>query len=161
MKKLSIALLLVSVIAVVPAFANSSSTEIIAQIGNIATITTALPTQKTIDVTSSSTDIGTMTIQSSTTGTWNVTLHSAYGGFMKGDTYSEHYAYTVTLKITSPTTVTLLDAASLGSDKTGSYTGSGTFNLSLTANYTPAASLSPLLSPDTYRDTITITVTAS
>lgn len=162
MKKLSFVLLVLVLFGTVSAFAaNSSSTTITATIPPMASVTSDLPPSAPIDINGSSTLIGTMTFATNTTGTWNIVIHSQNQGVMKGDANSgNHYPYTMTVLLTFPSSETLLNKASLDTDKSATYTGGGPFSLALVADYLPATSIAPLLPPDTYRDVITVSVSS-
>lgn len=162
MKKLSLALVVLVLFGTVSTFAaNSSSTTISATIPPMAVVTSDLPVTAPIDITGSSTLIGTMTFATNTTGTWNIVIHSQNQGVMKGQTnIDNHYPYTVSVFLTFPSSDTLLNKVSLDTDKTATYTGGGPFSISLIADYLPATSIAPLLPPDTYRDVITVSVSS-
>jgi hypothetical protein len=154
MKKLCIALSMLAVITAVPVFAaDTSSTQIVAIVGKSVSITGTLPTSTSIDVTATSTGLGTVTIVSNTTGSWKITITSTNGGYMLGDASASHYLYTVDFG-------TVLTGVSLASPQVVTVTGTGTLTYALKANYTPAATYTPTLVADTYRDSIMISVAA-
>jgi hypothetical protein len=150
---------LVAIVASVPVFASgsSSSTQIVAIVGNTVTITSALTPSTTIDVTSTSASIGSISITSNTAGNWSISVTSAHNGKMIGDNLSGEYPYKITL---APSTGSaIFENQSIGSGLTTTLTtGIGAVTYNLTALYSTASSLS--LAADTYRDTITITVAA-
>lgn len=158
MKKFALAAL-VALLVSVPAFAagSSSTTQIIAIVGNTVSITSALPTSTTIDVTATSSAIGSLTITSNTTGNWSISVTSANNGNMKGDNTAGLYPYKITL---APSTgAAIFENQSIGTGlSTTLTTGVGAVTYNLTALYSTASSLG--LAADTYRDSVTVTVAA-
>ena len=154
MKKLFVALSMLAVIAAVPVFAaDSSTTQIVAIVGKSVSITGTLPTSTSLDVTATSANLGTVTIVSNTTGSWKITISSKNGGYMLGDTSAGHYLYNINFG-------TVLTGVSLATPQVVTVTGTGTLTYALQAAYTPAATYTPALVADTYRDDITISVAA-
>ncbi|HWR12111.1 MAG TPA: hypothetical protein VN445_09830 [Rectinemataceae bacterium] len=143
---LSMVLLLASVSAF--AAGSTSSTQIIAVVGASVAVTGDLPATTTVDVTATQASLGSVTITSNTTGSWTITVHSLNGGYMKGESLSNHYPFTVS--------IASISNQSLSADRTATVTGTGVLNYPLTAYYSTASSLG--LAADTYKDTITITV---
>ncbi len=141
---------IVALLASTPVFSagNTSSTQIIAVVGASVGVTGDLPATTTIDVTATQASLGSVTITSNTTGSWTITVHSLNGGYMKGESLSNHYDYTVS--------IASINNLSLSADRTATITGTGVLNYPLTAYYATASSLG--LAADTYKDTITITV---
>jgi len=158
MKKFLAILPLVAIVAAIPAFAaNSTTTEIIAVVGKTVAITGGLEPTKTIDVTATSTLIGSITIRSNTSGNWTISVTSVNQGVMKGDTTSANYPYRITLAPSSGTPI--FENQSIGAGlSTTLTTGIGNITYTLTALYDTAESLG--LAADTYRDSITLTVAA-
>lgn len=158
MKKFALAVL-VALMVSVPAFAagSSSTTQIIAVVGNTVTITSALPTSTTIDVAGTSSSIGSLTITSNTTGNWSISVTSTHSGNMVGDNTAGLYPYKITL---APSTGTaIFENQSIGTGlSTTLTTGVGAVTYNLTALYSTASSLG--LAADTYRDSVTVTVAA-
>lgn len=152
---LAVAALLVSV----PVFAagSSSTTQLIAIVGNTVTVTGALPASKTIDVTATSSAIGSITISSNTAGNWTISVTSTNNGNMKGDSTAALYPYKITLAPSSGTAI--FENQSIGAGlSTTLTTGVGSVTYNLSALYATASSLG--LAADTYRDAVTITVAA-
>lgn len=143
---------IVALLASTPIFAlgNTSSTQIVAIVGASVGVTGDLPATTTIDVTATQASLGSVTIKSNITGTWTITVHSLNGGYMKGDSLSNHYDYTVS--------IASINNLSLSADRIATITGTGELTYPLTAYYATASSLA--LAADTYKDTITITVAA-
>lgn len=158
MKKFALAAL-VALLVSVPAFAagSSSTTQIIAIVGNTVTITSALPTSATVDVAATSASIGSITITSNTSGNWTISVTSAHSGNMVGDSTAANYPYKITL---APSTGTaIFENQSIGTGLTTTLTtGVGAVTYNLTALYSTASSLG--LAADTYRDSVTISVAA-
>lgn len=150
MKKWILALfVVVAFIASLPAQSSSSSTQIIAIVGVTDVISGKLPATTIIDVNLTQTPLGSISINANVGGSWTLTLHSANGGKMIGVATKSEYPYTVS--------IASIDKRSLSADRSITVTGSGMKNYPLTAHYSPAATLG--LAADTYKDTITITVT--
>ncbi len=150
---------IVALLAAVPVLADdSSSTEIIAIVGENVVISADLPSTTTIDVTLTQAALGTLTVVSNTASAWNIEVSSLHGGHMEGDSTGADYGYTVSLQAPGGTYV--LDQVSLSSAQSRAVTpGIGSFVYTLTAQYATAASLG--LAADIYRDTITIEVSAN
>lgn len=156
MKKLFGLVLLIAVTAVAFAAGTSSSTKIIAIVGEQVAVTGDLPESTVIDTASDNADLGSVTIKANTNGTWQITVHSVNGGYMLGQTQNMQYPYTVAL-INDANAQVLLQG-SLASDLVATLTGAGTYAFRLKAFYQPAASIVPALAADTYLDTVIITV---
>ena len=158
MKKFAL-LAIVALLVSAPVFAvgSSSTTQLVAVVGNTVTITGALPTSKTIDVTATSSEIGSLTITSNTAGNWRISVASTNSGNMKGDNTAALYPYKITLAPSAGTAI--FENQSIGAGLTTTLTtGVGAVTYNLTALYATADSLG--LAADTYRDSITVTVVA-
>lgn len=152
MKKFAL-LSMVLLLASVSAFAagSTSSTQIIAIVGSNVAVTGDLPATSTVDVAATSANLGSVIITSNISGSWTITVSSANLGHMEGETLGGDYPYTVS--------IASLDKVSLTSSRSATVTtGVGATSYTLTAYYTPAATLG--LAADTYKDTITIAVAA-
>lgn len=158
MKKFALAALVALLISA-PAFAvgSSSTTQIVAIVGNTVTVTGALPASTGIDVTATSASLGSITILSNTAGNWQISVSSTHNGVMVGDNLAGNYPYKITLAPSSGSAIFTNQSIGTGLSTTLT-TGIGSVTYNLTALYATASSLS--LAADTYRDAITVTVTA-
>ena len=158
MKKFAL-LAIVALLVSAPAFAvgGSSTTQLVAIVGNTVTITGALPASKTIDVTATSSEIGSLTITSNTAGNWSISVTSTNNGNMKGDNTAALYPYKITLAPSVGLAIFSNQSIGVGLSTTLT-TGVGAVTYNLSALYATATSLG--LAADTYRDSVTITVAA-
>lgn len=159
MKKLSLAALLFLMIASFAFGAESVTTIIQGVVPELLTISTDMGGTSTIDVfNTSSATLGYINVFSNRTGNWSITVTSTNGGHMAGITAGNTDVYPYTLKFGSVEPIDLSTPYVL--KMKGQTTKDGiTYEIGIA--FQNFWALSTPLSPDTYRDTITITIAAT
>ncbi|HAL93472.1 MAG TPA: hypothetical protein PLS88_04795 [Rectinema sp.] len=153
MKKKVFLSVLAALLISVPVFAATQvETTIQATIGADLSITTNIPGTKAIDITASSTTLGSVTISSNLTN-WKIVIHSAKGGKMVRVGGSDVYPYL--LNFGSTTGIDL--ASDYEIVKTAPQSPTST---TVVVTYTKASELNPALPAGTYEDTLTISLVA-
>jgi len=153
MKKKVFLSVLAALLISVPVFAATQvETTIQATIGADLSITTNIPGTKAIDITASSTTLGSVTISSNLTN-WKIVIHSANGGKMVRVGGTEEYPY----KMNFGTIVDIDLATDKEIVKSAPQSPTST---SVVVTYTKASELNPALPAGTYEDTITISLVA-
>lgn len=139
--------------------ADSVSTIIQGVIPEMLTVSTDMTTTTAIDVfNSSQTMLGYINIFSNRAGKWTITVTSTNGGRMRGVTAGNNDTYPYTLKFGTTTDINLATPYTV--EMSGKTTTNGSA-YSLTVLYQNFWNLGTPVSPDTYQDTITVTVAAA
>ncbi|HEY9054950.1 MAG TPA: hypothetical protein VIO60_09035 [Rectinemataceae bacterium] len=139
--------------------ANSVSTIIQGVVPEMLTITTNMTPTTSVDVfNSSSTLLGYINVFSNRAGKWTITVTSTNSGSMKGITPGNADSYPYTLKFGTTSNISLTTPYVI--EMSGKTTTEGSA-YSLTVEFQNYWNLKTPVSPDTYRDTITVTIAAA
>ena len=139
--------------------ANSVSTIIQGVVPEMLTITTDMTPTTSVDVfNSSSTLLGYINVFSNRAGKWTVTITSTNAGSMKGVTPGNADSYPYTMKFGTLSNISLTTPYVM--EMSGKTTTDGSA-YSLTVEFQNYWNLRTPVSPDTYRDTITVTIAAA
>jgi hypothetical protein len=138
---------------------NSVSTILQGIVPETLTITTTMTPTTTVDVfNSSQTALGFINVFSNRTGNWTITVSSTNAGQMKGVTAGNSDSYPYTLKFGTTSNINLSTPYKV--EMSGKTTTDGAA-YSLGVEYKNFWNLPSPVSPDTYRDTITVTIAAA
>ena len=157
MKKFFVlALLLVALSA---AYSGTSDSKIIQSVvPETLSISSNMPSTTTVDVFSTSqTALGFISVFSNSPGNWSITFSSTNAGSMKGVTADNTDVYPYTLKFGTKSNINLATPYTV--EFSGETTADGAV-WALGIEFQNFWNLASPISPDTYRDTITITISA-
>lgn len=139
--------------------AQSVSTVIQGVVPEMLTVATDMTAATNIDIfNSTSTILGYINIFSNRVGTWTITIASTNGGAMAGVSSGNRDRYPYTLKFGTIENISL--ATPFVFDASGKTTSEGS-RFALGIDYKNFWDLTTPISPDTYRDTITVTISAT
>jgi hypothetical protein len=159
MKKFALAFLLLFSILSLSFGAESVSTVIQGIVPELLTIGSDLVATTNVDVfNSESTILGFINIFSNRAGNWTITVASTNGGAMRGISAGNNDSYPYTLTFGSREDISL--SSPFVFNMSGRTTSEGSA-YQLGIDYQNFWDLSTPVSPDTYRDTLTVTIAAS
>jgi hypothetical protein len=159
MKKLFVAWVLPLVLMAHVAGAQSVSTIIEGVVPQMLTISTDMSAVTSIDVfNTSSTFLGFINIFSNRQGKWTITISSNNAGAMRGTAADNSDSYPYTLRLGETSNIDLSDPYVI---EMYGQTNSDGLQYQLAIDFQNFWELPIPVSPDTYRDTITITIAAA
>ncbi len=139
--------------------ADSVSTILQARITELLTITTTMTATTTVDVFNTSTTIlGFVNLFSNRVGGWTITVTSSNNGSLRGVSTGNPDTYPYTLSFGAERGINLQSPYVM--DMSGQTSGDG-LSFQLSIDYQNFYNLATPVSPDTYRDTLTVTIAAA
>jgi hypothetical protein len=159
MKKFCLLLLVLFLSLSSASGADSVSTILQARITELLTITTTMTATTNVDVFNTSTTIlGFVNFFSNRVGGWTITVSSSNNGSLRGVSTGNPDAYPYTLTFGNTRGIDLSNPYVM--DMSGQTSGDG-LSFQLTIDYQNFYDLATPVSPDTYRDTLTVTIAAA
>ncbi len=159
MKKLALAAVLILFVSLNATAIESVSTIIQSVVPEMLTISTDMVPTTNVDVfTADNSDLGSINIFSNRAGNWTITVTSTNGGMMKGVTAGNTNTYPYTLNFGTEENISLSTPFVV---RMSGKTANQGLSYKLGISFQNFWNMATPISPDTYRDTLTITIAAS